>query len=154
MKLRIIAVGTRTPGWVAAGFEDYARRMPRECRLELVEVPLAQRGKDVVRGKQEEGARLLAAVGPRERVVCLCVEGRSWSTPELAERLASWRQEGRDVAFLIGGPEGLDAACLTRGEARWSLSALTLPHALVRVVAAEALYRAWSVLAGHPYHRE
>lgn len=142
------------PDWVATGFEDYARRMPRDCRLELVEIPLAQRGRDVARAKQEEGARLLAALQPRERVICLCVEGRAWSTVELAERLGTWRQAGRDVALLVGGPEGLDEACLARAEAKWSLSALTLPHALVRVVLAEALYRAWSVLAGHPYHRE
>jgi 23S rRNA (pseudouridine1915-N3)-methyltransferase len=154
MKLRILAVGTRMPDWVEAGVADYVRRMPKDCRIELTEVPLAQRGKDVARGKLEEGEKLLAAVGSRDRVICLTVEGKRWSTPELADRLSGWRQEGRDVCLLIGGPDGLDAACLARAETQWSLSPLTLPHALVRVVLAEQLYRAWSVLTGHPYHRE
>jgi 23S rRNA (pseudouridine1915-N3)-methyltransferase len=154
MKLRIIAVGTRMPEWVEAGYRDYARRMPRDCRLELVEVPLSQRGRDVARGRLEEGERLLKALGPRDRVVCLCVEGARWSTPDLASRLKGWRQDGRDVSLLIGGPDGLDPACLERAETAWSLSPLTLPHALVRVVVAEQLYRAWSLLSGHPYHRE
>jgi len=154
MKLRLIAVGTRMPDWVIAGMRDYAKRLPRDCPLELVEAPLARRGADVARGKQEEGDRQLAAVGSRDRVIALCVEGQRWSTPQLAERLDDWRLEGRDVAFLVGGPDGLSPACLERAELKWSLSPLTLPHGLVRVVVAEQLYRAWSILSGHPYHRE
>ena len=154
MKLRLIAVGTRMPDWVVAATHDYVRRFPRDCRLELIEVPVVQRGSDTARAKLEEGRRLLAGVGERDRVVALCVEGRAWSTPELARQLGTWRQEGRDVALLIGGPDGLDAACLDRAEVRWSLSPLTLPHALARVVVVEQLYRAWSILAGHPYHRD
>ncbi len=142
------------PDWVVAGFADYAKRMPKELRLELVEVPLARRGNDVVRARQEEGAKLLAAVGPRDRVICLCVEGKRWSTRDLADRIAAWQQEGRDIALLVGGPDGLDQACLDRAEGTWSLSPLTLPHALVRVVVAEQVYRGWSILSGHPYHRE
>lgn len=154
MKLRILAVGTRMPDWVVAATQDYLRRMPRDCRVELVEVAVAQRGRDVLRAKQEEGERLLALVGARDRVISLAVDGRRWSTPELAERLAQWRQEARDVALLIGGPDGLAPACLERAECSWSLSPLTFPHGLARVVVVEQLYRAWSVLAGHPYHRE
>jgi 23S rRNA (pseudouridine1915-N3)-methyltransferase len=122
--------------------------------VELVEIPIAQRGRDTARAKQEEGARLLEALEPRDRVISLSVEGKRWSTPELAERLGQWRHEARDTAFLIGGPDGLDQACLDKAETAWSLSPLTLPHALVRVVLAEQLYRAWSILSGHPYHRE
>ncbi|MFV0446129.1 MAG: 23S rRNA (pseudouridine(1915)-N(3))-methyltransferase RlmH [Planctomycetaceae bacterium] len=154
MKLRIIAVGQRMPEWVVTAMADYIKRMPRDCRLELVEVAISQRGKDTVRGKLEEGERLLAAVGSRDRVICLDVKGKSWSTPELSQRLDHWRHEGRDTSFLIGGPDGLSPACLQRAELSWSLSPLTLPHALARVVVAEQLYRAWSILAGHPYHRE
>jgi 23S rRNA (pseudouridine1915-N3)-methyltransferase len=154
MLLRIIAVGTRMPEWVAIAVRDYARRMPKECRLEVTEIDLARRGSDIARATKEEGARQLAAVGARDRVIALCVEGKQWSTPELAQRLGQWRNEGRDISFLIGGPDGLDPACLERAEFRWSLSALTYPHALVRVVLAEQLYRAWTILQGHPYHRE
>jgi 23S rRNA (pseudouridine1915-N3)-methyltransferase len=154
MKLRILTVGTRMPGWVVEAVGDYVKRMPKDCRLEVVEVPVAQRGREVARAKQDEGERLLASIGPRDRVICLTVEGKRWSTPELAERLGQWRHEGRDVSLLIGGPDGLSPACLARCEQQWSLSPLTLPHALARVVVAEQLYRAWSILAGHPYHRE
>ncbi len=132
---------------------DYLRRFPRDCRLERVEIPLARRTGDVARTRREEGERLLAALGPRDRVISLCVDGECWTTEALSGKLAGWRQTGRDVAFLIGGPDGLDPLCLQRSECRWSLSPLTLPHALVRVIVAEQLYRAWSILSGHPYHR-
>lgn len=153
MQLRILAVGTRMPEWVDEATRDYVRRFPPELKLGLVEVPVVQRGKDIARARQEEGERLLAAIGPRDRVISLCVEGQRWSTEQLAGKLDGWKQEGRDVCFLIGGPDGLDATCIERSEARWSLSPLTLPHALARVVVVEQLYRAWSILAGHPYHR-
>lgn len=155
MKLRLIAVGTRMPAWVETGFRDYAERMPRELRLELVEIPVAQRGRnpDIARLKQQEGERMLKAAGERNCVIALDERGRSWSSPELAERVAQWQLDGRDVDLLVGGPDGLAPDCLQRAEARWSLSALTLPHALVRVLVAEQLYRAWSLLANHPYHR-
>lgn len=141
------------PSWVEEAMRDYLRRFPRDCRLELVEIPLARRTSDVARLLREERERLLAALGPRDRVVSLCLEGERWTTEALAGKLAAWRQAGRDVAFLIGGPDGLDPLCLERSEHRWSLSPLTLPHALVRVIVAEQLYRAWSLLSGHPYHR-
>jgi 23S rRNA (pseudouridine1915-N3)-methyltransferase len=153
MRFRLLAVGTRMPAWVEEAMREYLRRFPRDCRVELVEIPLARRTADAARIRREEGDRLLTALGPRERVVSLCVEGERWTTETLAHKLVGWRQAGRDVAFLIGGPDGLDPLCLERSECRWSLSPLTLPHALVRVIVAEQLYRAWSILSGHPYHR-
>lgn len=152
-RLRILAVGTRMPGWVEQGFEEYRRRLPRECALELREVPLARRGADTARAVAEEGEALLAALGADERAIALEVDGRALDTAELAARLGEWRDNGERVAFLIGGPDGLAETCRARSCERWSLSRLTLPHPLVRVVLAEQLYRAWSLLAGHPYHR-
>lgn len=154
MRLRVIAAGTRMPAWVKDGTQDYARRLPPEYRFEIVEIALSDPKRGAARALREEGARMLAAVGARDRVVSLAIDGRRFGTQELAERLAAWQQDRRDLAFLIGGPEGLAPECLERSELRWSLSPLTLPHALVRVVLAEQLYRAWSILARHPYHRE
>lgn len=154
MKLRVIAAGTRMPAWVTEGTREYTRRLPREYRLEIVEIALASTRRGAPRALQEEGGRMLAAVGERDRVIALAVEGQALSTAELARRLGKWQQDGRDVAFLIGGPEGLAPECLERAELRWSLSPLTFPHALVRVLLVEQLYRAWTVLVGHPYHRE
>lgn len=155
MRLRLVAAGTRMPGWVEEGFRDYAGRMPRECRLELKGIPLGRRAKkaDPARAMAEEGRRMLAAAEGCRRV-CLDVRGQSVDTPALARRLEGWLQGGRDIALLIGGPDGLDPACLEGADWRWSLSPLTLPHALVRVLVAEQLYRAWSILSGHPYHRD
>lgn len=155
MQIHLIAVGNRMPTWVAEAYQDYAKRLPRECALKLVEVAPGRRGRnaDVARILRDEGERMLALL-PRDcRVIALEVGGNPWSTPQLAVQLAGWRQSGRDTALLVGGPEGLDEACRARADQRWSLSALTLPHPLVRVILAEALYRAWSVTAGHPYHR-
>ncbi len=155
MQIHLIAVGTRMPGWVDEGYAEYARRLPRECSLKLVEIPLAQRSKSrpVARAVSEEGRRMEAAIGAGHRVVALDVEGRGWSTPQLAARLRDWMQDGRNVSLLVGGPDGLADNCLQAAEQRWSLSPLTLPHPLVRVLLAEQLYRAWSLNAGHPYHR-
>lgn len=150
-RLRILAVGTRMPGWVQQGFEDYRKRLPRDCAVELREVPLSRR--EGARAVLEEGEALLAALHPEERVIALEVDGEDWSTADLAARLRGWRDEGSRVAFLIGGPDGLAEACRTRAARRWSLSRLTLPHPLVRIVLIEQLYRAWSILGGHPYHR-
>ena len=155
MRIHLIAVGSRMPAWVEAGYGDYAKRLPSECALQLHEVPAGRRGRnaDLARLTREEGEKMLAAVPKGARVVALEVTGRPWSTEQLAEQMAVWRQEGRDVALLVGGPEGLAEACRERAERQWSLSPLTLPHPLVRIVVAEQLYRAWSILQGHPYHR-
>ena len=149
----MIAVGTRMPAWVKEGTREYARRLPPEYRFDIAEVAATDPGRGVERAIREEGERLLATMAPRERAVCLAIDGERLSTEDLALRLGRWQREGRDVAFVIGGPEGLSPACLARAELCWSLSPLTFPHALVRVIVAEQIYRAWSILAGHPYHR-
>lgn len=143
------------PRWVDAGYDDYARRLPPECSLHLVEVPLARRtpAGDLRRARAREGELLLKAIPDGARVVALDEGGAGWSTREIARRLSYWMQEGRDLALLAGGPDGLAPACLERAEARWSLSPLTLPHGLVRIIVAEQMYRAWSLLQHHPYHR-
>ncbi len=155
MNINLIAVGTRMPAWVNEGYREYARRFPRECRLKLTEIPSGQRVRSgtVERAVSEEGKRMLAELVPRQRVIALDVNGRSWSTPQLAGQFHQWMQQGQDVSLLVGGPDGLSLSCLERAEQRWSLSPLTLPHPLVRVVLAEQLYRAWTIMVGHPYHR-
>ena len=155
MKIHLLAVGTRMPEWVEKGYAEYAGRLPRECALNLVEIPAGQRGQnpDIARIVRAEGERLLAAAPSGSRRIALDERGQEWSTMELAERLSGWLREGRDVSLLVGGPDGLDATCRDRAERLWSLSRLTLPHPLVRVVVAEQLYRAWSLLHNHPYHR-
>lgn len=155
MRLRLICVGQKMPEWVSQGYNEYARRMPPELALDLVEIPMAHRGKnpDIPRLMQREGDAILAALGPRDRVIALEVGGRNWSTEKLASQLEGWQQDGRDVSFLVGGPDGLADACRARADQMWSLSALTLPHPLVRILLAEQLYRAWSVTRNHPYHR-
>lgn len=156
MHLHLIAVGTRMPAWVSQGYEDYARRLPGECRLQLHEVPLARRHKGgrVERLKEDEARALLAAVPRGATVVALEVRGQAWTTAQLADHLGGWMQDGRDVALLVGGPDGLAPACLDAAALRWSLSPLTLPHPLVRLVVVEQIYRAHCILRNHPYHRE
>lgn len=155
MRILLIAVGERAPAWVQAGFDDYARRLPAQMRLELRMVRAGRRtkGADMARLIREEGERLLAAVPAGARIVALDREGRALSTAELAAELQAQLAKGEDLALLVGGPEGLSAECLARAHARWSLSRLTLAHALVRVVVAEQVYRAWSILNKLPYHR-
>lgn len=155
MKIRLLAVGQKMPAWVTEGYRDFAARMPPECRLELVELPLAQRSKSrpTARAIEQEGERMLAALSERERLVALDVRGTAWSTGQLSEVLAEWLAGGRDVALAIGGPDGLAESVVARAEQRWSLSPMTLPHPLVRIVVAEQLYRAMSILKNHPYHR-
>ena len=155
MKIHLLAVGARMPDWVKAGYAEYADRLPRECALSLYEIPAGKRGRnaDVARVVREEGERLRAAIPSGSRTITLDERGQEWSTVELAERLAGWLRGGRDVSLLIGGPDGLDAGCRARADLEWSLSRLTLPHGLARVLVAEQIYRAWSLLHNHPYHR-
>ncbi len=155
MDIHLISVGTRMPKWVDDGYQEYARRMPRECGLKLVEIAAGFRGKnaDLQRAVRGEGERMLKAIPRGAHVVALDVQGRSWSTEQLSQQLGGWLGGGQDLALLVGGPEGLAPECLDAARQRWSLSPLTLPHPLVRVVVAEQLYRAWSLLSNHPYHR-
>jgi 23S rRNA (pseudouridine1915-N3)-methyltransferase len=156
MKLQLIAVGTKMPDWVTRGFEEYQRRFPRDMALELIEIPAGKRGKnaDIARILQKEGELMLAAVAKGNHIISLDLPGKNWTTPELAEQLCKWQLDGRDVSLLIGGPEGLSPECKAAATQSWCLSALTLPHPLVRVLVAESLYRAWSINNNHPYHRE
>lgn len=155
MKLQLVAIGTKMPDWVQAGFSEYLRRFPKDMPFELVEIPAQKRGKnaDIKRIMEKEGDMMLAAAG-KNRIVTLDIPGKPWDTSQLATELGRWKQDGRDVSLLVGGPEGLSPPCKIAAEQSWSLSALTLPHPLVRVVVAESLYRAWSVTTNHPYHRE
>lgn len=155
MRIRLLAVGTRMPGWVEEGFADYAKRLAGDMSLELVEIAAGKRLKatDLARVKEQEGEALLAALRPQERVIALDVLGRPLATEDLAATLKDWQVDGRPAALLVGGPEGLSRAVLERADEKWSLSRLTLPHPLVRIVVAEQVYRAWTLLKGHPYHR-
>jgi 23S rRNA (pseudouridine1915-N3)-methyltransferase len=143
------------PAWVTTGYTEYARRLPRECSLQLVEIPVSKRRKSLpaARAIQEEGQLMLAAIPAGCLVIALDVAGRVWSTEVLAGRLQDWMAGGRDVALLVGGPDGLAQECLANSALTWSLSMLTYPHALVRIIVAEQIYRAWSLTTGHPYHR-
>lgn len=154
MRVTLVAVGQRMPGWVNEGFAEYSKRLRARLPLELVEIPAAKRGGDVARAMAEEGRRLLAATRPQDHVVALDEHGRSRSSVELSRWLGERQRAGSDLVFLVGGADGFVAEVLARANERWSLSALTLPHALVRVVFAEQLYRAVTLLDGHPYHRE
>ncbi len=154
MRLLLLAAGTRLPSWVNAGYEEYAQRMTGEYKLELKEIALGQRTSgDTKQAMTKEGEKMLAAMPSSAYVVALQVGGKSLSSEQLAAFLQARANDGRDVVFCIGGPEGLAPAVDARANFKWSLSALTLPHALARVMVAEALYRGVSILKGHPYHR-
>ena len=153
--IHLITVGQRQAAWVNQGYETYAKRLPGHCQLKLHEIPLPTRGKrpDIARLQQKEGERMLAAVPKGAHVIALDERGRQWNNPDLAKQLDNWLQIGKPIVLFIGGPDGLAPACLERADQRWSLSNLVLPHPLVRIVVAEQLYRAWSLLHNHPYHR-
>ena len=155
MKIKVISVGQKMPDWVNLGVKEYVQRMPKDFALEMHEVPLAQRTKNTVveQAKLKEAHAIRAAIPANSVVVALEVLGREWSTEQYAKKLAGWRDGGQDVCLLVGGPDGLDAELSRSADVKWSLSALTLPHPLVRVMLAEQTYRAWSFLQGHPYHR-
>ena len=156
MHIRLIAVGDRQPSWVDDAFDTYAARFPREWKFRLDTLATARRGKNDKSDQavQAEGRQILAKIDPAEQVVLLDERGRQFTSTELSGRLADWQADGRDLCFIIGGPDGVSADCRDRATLRWSLSKLTLPHGLARVLFAEQLYRAWSLQAGHPYHRE
>jgi 23S rRNA (pseudouridine1915-N3)-methyltransferase len=146
MKIDIIAIGNKMPAWVKEGFCEYAKRMPPELKLNLMEISPDKR-------KKKAAVAQIAAIPQNNYVVALDIKNQIWSTKELAGQMEKWQTLGRDLSLLIGGPEGLDEACLAKAHAKWSLSKLTFPHMLVRVIVAEQLYRASCVLKGHPYHK-
>ncbi|APX92817.1 23S rRNA (pseudouridine(1915)-N(3))-methyltransferase RlmH [Halomonas sp. 1513] len=155
MKFKLLAVGTKMPGWVEQGVGEYRKRLPRDFSLEVIEIAPGARGKnaDIARAVASEGERMRERLKGNEQLVALEVGGKPWSTEQLAEQAAEWRLAGRDVALLVGGPDGIEPGLSASADQRWSLSPLTLPHPLVRILLAEQLYRAWTLLVGHPYHR-
>ena len=156
MRITILAVGHRAPGWIQEGFNEYAKRMPPEARLELVELKAEERGagRSTDKAKGDEGERILEALPPGATLIALDERGKSVTTQGLSVMLSEWMRDGSHPVFAIGGADGHSDAVKARAAKLVSLSALTLPHMLVRVVLAEQLYRAWSILARHPYHRE
>ena len=155
MRATLIAVGERMPSWVTEGYNEYAKRLSHELPLQLVEITSKLRGRtnDIARVTADEGALMLAAIPKGAHVVALDGRGKLFSSEQLAAQLARWRMLGSDLAFLVGGPEGLASAALERAEQTWSLGPATLPHPLVRILLAEQLYRAASIIGNHPYHR-
>jgi 23S rRNA (pseudouridine1915-N3)-methyltransferase len=155
MKIRLLAVGTKMPAWVEEGVETYRKRLPRDFSLEIEEISLGQRSKnaDVAKARAQEAQRIRDKLRGDEYIVALEVNGKPWSTERLASEADAWRMQGRDIALLVGGPDGLEPSLSAMADKTWSLSPLTLPHPLVRIMLAEQLYRAWTLLVGHPYHR-
>ena len=152
--MRVLAIGTRMPQWVSNGADDYVKRLPREASIEWVELPASKRARDTAESRMlEEAIAIERRLKPQELMVVLDVEGTVISTETIAETLATWQSDGLKIAFVIGGPDGLHPSLKAKAGARWSLGRITLPHPLVRVILAEQLYRAWSINAGHPYHR-
>ena len=155
MRIKLLAIGTRMPHWVETGYQEYAQRMPKLCELELVEIAAKKRGKnaDTARILRDEAQALSAAIPKGALTIALDRKGKHVDTPELARSMQSWIDESQDVAILIGGPEGIDPSYLASTQRKWSLSAMTFAHPVVRIMLAEQLYRAWSINANLPYHR-
>ena len=155
MKIRIIAVGQKMPSWVNQGYDEYAKRINGDCTLELVELPMQKRSKNanIDQLKDKEAKQILEALKGNEKLVALDVLGKPVSTIDLTGKLKNWQMDGRNIALIIGGPDGIAYSLLQQAEEKISLSKLTLPHPLVRVLLSEQLYRAWSINHGHSYHR-
>lgn len=144
------------PKWVQEGYAEYAKRLPKACSLKLVELPMAQRGKtsSVEQMKAEEAKRILAAIPKGARLIALDEHGQQVTTKGLADKMEDWLSGGQDIALIVGGPDGLDQTILQQAQWKWGLSKLTMPHPMVRIMVAEQIYRAWSVIHNHPYHRD
>ena len=155
MNIFLLAVGTKMPDWVTLGYNEYAQRLPAKCALVLKEIPAEKRLKNsnINAITEKESEKIKAAIPNNCRLVVLDVKGKSWSTEQLATRMQDWMMGGQDVALVIGGPDGLSQDILSLAQEKWSLSALTFPHTLVRVILAEQIYRAYTVTENHPYHR-
>ncbi len=153
MYIKLIAIGNKMPTWVTIGFAEYAKRLPPDYHLDLIEIPAEKRTKNrnVEQILQEEGKKLLAAA--EQPIIVLDRQGKALTTLQLAKHLQNWRDLSQNISLLIGGPEGLSPECLQKANQTWSLSALTFPHPLVRIILAEQIYRAWSIISHHPYHR-
>ena len=155
MQIHLLAVGTRMPEWVKQGYEEYAQRMPPHCKIVLKEIPPEKRGKNTNAAElqQREVDRIRQSLPAKCHIVALDGTGKMWSTEKLADRLSDWMMQGPDVALVIGGPDGLTKPFIQQCNEHWSLSNLTFPHPMVRVIVAEQLYRAWTITQNHPYHR-
>jgi len=156
MHVRLIAVGDRQPAWVSSAFDDYVSRFPRHWQFRLDAISTAKRNKSEPASvaMDAEGVRILTKTRPADYVIALDEQGRQSTSRQLADKLEEWQTVGADLVFIIGGPDGLASDVLERANVQWSLSPLTLPHGLARILFVEQLYRAWSLSAGHPYHRE
>jgi 23S rRNA (pseudouridine1915-N3)-methyltransferase len=156
MHCHILMVGQKMPKWCVLACEEYAKRLQRFIKCNLSEIPCATRHKTgtVLAYKEEEGRKILQKISKDDHVIALEVTGQPWSTPQFSKEISTWQQQGKNLVFLIGGPDGLSAECLKRANQLFSLSALTFPHAIARMLLLEQLYRAFSLLANHPYHRE
>jgi 23S rRNA (pseudouridine1915-N3)-methyltransferase len=156
MRIQLVAVGTKMPTWVKQGFEEYAKRFSQDVTFRLNEVPASKRTKqaDITRLLKKEGELVLAQIPDSDKVVTMEVEGKLWDSHQLSQQLKNWQEDRQNISILIGGADGLAQSCMQRSEHRWSLSPLTLPHYLVRILVAESLYRAWSIIKNHPYHRD
>jgi len=155
MKINLIAIGNKMPDWVKTGVNEYQRRLTQDCKLNIHEIAAIKRGKqtDLKKICETEGEKILSSIPNDNRVIALEVKGRNWSTEQLSQQMSQWMLSGQDVSLLVGGPEGLSQSCRDKASQLWSLSPLTLPHPIVRIIVAEQLYRAWSILKNHPYHR-
>lgn len=156
MRIRIITVTHKTPPWITTGCKEYLKRLQSNCTIELIDIPAEKRTAhaDMQKLLTREGKKILDVINPQHLIVALDIKGRCWSTEELAQRLKSWQDDRQtNIDFVIGGPDGLSAECLQRSKIKWSLSNLTFPHALVRVILLEQIYRGFCILNQHPYHR-
>ncbi|MBV1878880.1 MAG: 23S rRNA (pseudouridine(1915)-N(3))-methyltransferase RlmH [Pseudomonadales bacterium] len=155
MNVELLAAGTRSPDWVTKGVSEYQKRLPREWSFQLKEIPVAKRhkGEPVGIQKKAEGEKMLALLKPDSRLIALDSRGSNWSTEKLAQNFGQWQHDYRYVYFMVGGPDGLADKCLEVANDTWSLSRLTFPHFVVRILLAEQFYRAWAILNNHPYHK-
>jgi 23S rRNA (pseudouridine1915-N3)-methyltransferase len=155
MKINLIAIGNKMPDWVNIGVNEYQKRLTQDCKLNIQQIAAIKRGKqtDLKKICETEGEKILSRIPNDNRVIALEVKGHNWSTEQLSQQMSQWMLSGQDVSLLVGGPEGLSQDCRDKASQLWSLSPLTLPHPLVRIIVAEQLYRAWSILKNHPYHR-
>lgn len=155
MQINLLTIGQKMPEWINNGYQEYAKRLPPDYRLQLIEIPSQKRSKScaIELILQQEGQKLLSAADPQGPIIAFDRQGQVFSTEQLAQKLLKWHDLGENPNFLVGGPEGISKECLQRSQQVWSLSALTFPHPLVRVIIAEQIYRAWSILSHHPYHR-